>query len=87
MQLARVQLGAERAAEIESHPEMFADGEKFRISHAKARMNCILFTGLTYVAGIGALNLYMPQLQANKFVKAYRPLVVLGCVGYATVSY
>ena len=39
------------------------------------------------MAGVGALNMFMPQLRAAEMIKAYRPLVVLGCVGYLAVSY
>ena len=87
MQLARQKIGLERAAEIERRPEAFADGESFRIQHAKARQNCILFTALSYFVGITTLNLFMPQLQANKLARTYRPLVVLGCLGYAVFTY
>ena len=83
----RLHIGLERAHHIETHPELFADGEKFRIAHAKARMNCILFTMLSYVGGVGALNMFMPHLRANDFIKQYKPLVVAGMVGYAIVNY
>ena len=33
----RLNLGLERADYVEKHPELFADGEKFRIFHAEAR--------------------------------------------------
>ena len=56
----RLHIGLERASYIESHPELFADGEKFRISHSKARLNCVVFTWLSYVGGVGALNMFMP---------------------------
>ena len=87
MQQMRLHIGLERAAHIEQQPELFADGEKFRIWHAKARMNCIIFTALSYVGGIGALNMFMPHLKASQMVKQYRPLVLLGCAGYAAVTY
>ena len=50
-------------------------------------MNSILFTLLTYVGGIGALNMFMPQLRASELSKQYRPLVLAGMAGYAIVSY
>ena len=59
-QQMRLNIGLERAAYIEQNPELFADGEKFRIQHAKARQNCILFTFASYVVGVGALNVFMP---------------------------
>ena len=87
MQQLRLHIGLERAAFIETQPEMFADGEKFRIWHAKARMNAIIFTAISYVGVIGALNMFMPQLKASQMVKQYKPLVMLGCLGYAAVNY
>ena len=83
----RLHIGLERAHHIETHPELFADGEKFRIAHAKARTNCIIFTMLSYVGGVGALNMFMPQLRANDMIKQYKPLVVAGMIGYAIVNY
>ena len=87
MQQYRLHIGLERADFIERQPELFADGEKFRIWHAKARMNAILFTALSYVGGIGALNMFMPHLKASQMAKQFRPLVMIGCAGYACVSY
>ena len=37
MQQLRLTIGLERATHIESQPELFSDGEKFRIFHAEAR--------------------------------------------------
>ena len=56
----RLHIGLERADHIERNPELFADGEMFRIYHAKARTRCIVFTWLSYVGGIGTLNMFMP---------------------------
>ena len=87
MQQLRLTIGLERATYIENNTLLFADGEKFRIFHAEARQNSILFTFFSYVAGVGALNMFMPQLNASKMIAAYKPLVLLGCAGYCAVSY
>ena len=68
MQQLKHNLGLERAAEIEAAPELFSDGEKFRIFHAEARWNAFWFTFASYVGGIGALNMFMPQLRASQMV-------------------
>mmetsp|Transcript_11622 Transcript_11622/g.15753 ORF Transcript_11622/g.15753 Transcript_11622/m.15753 type:complete len:96 (-) Transcript_11622:333-620(-) len=60
MQQLRLTIGLERAALIESQPELFSDGEIFRIYHAEARWNSVFFTLLSYVGGVGALNMFMP---------------------------
>ena len=87
MQQLRLTIGLERAAHIESQPELFSDGEKFRIFHAEARWNSFFFTAFSYLAGVGALNMFMPQLRAAEMIKAYKPLVMAGCLGYWVVSY
>ena len=86
-QQLRLTLGLERAAEIERQPELFSDGEKFRISHAKARTHAALFTFASYVGGLGALNMFMPHLNGRKVVNQNKLLVVFGLVGYYLVSY
>ena len=86
-QQLRLNLGLERAGEIEKSVDSFADGEKFRMWHATARWNAIWFTFASYIGGVASLNMFMPQLKASAFIKAYKPLVMLGCVGYSLVSY
>ena len=86
-QQLRLTIGLERAAYVESNPELFADGEKFRIFHAEARWNAFFFTIASYIGGVGAINMFMPQLQARKMIKQYQPLVAIGVVGYAMLSY
>ena len=81
MQQLRNTIGVERSAEIEAAPELFSDGEKFRMIHAEARWNAIWFTVATYYGGIGAMNMFMPQMRASHMVKQYKPLVLLGCAG------
>ena len=68
MQQLKQQIG-ERSAEIEKQPELFMDGEKFRIWHAEARWNAFWFTGLSYMAGLGGLNMFMPEMGAAKLLK------------------
>ena len=86
-QQLRLAIGLERAAYIEQNPELFSDGEKFRIFHAEARWNAFFFTIAAYVGGIGALNMFMPQLQASKMIKQFKPVVAVGCVGFYVLSY
>ena len=86
-QQLRLTIGLERAATIEAEPELFSDGEKFRIWHANARWNAFWFTVATYVGGKGALNMFMPQLNANRLVGQNPLLVMAGSIGYFLVSY
>ena len=83
----RLRIGLDRAGFIEKNPELFADGEKFRLYHKKARTNTILFTFASYVVGLGALYTFMPHLHAQKFVNAYKPIVCVAALGYAAASY
>ena len=66
--MQQLKLKLERASEIEAAPELFSDGEKFRMIHAEARWNAFWFTFASYVGGIGALNMFMPQLRASQMV-------------------
>ena len=50
-------------------------------------MNAAIFTFVSYVGGLGALNMFMPHLNGRQVVQANKPLVVLGLVGYYLVSY
>ena len=50
-------------------------------------MNSVLFTALTYFAGVGALEMFMPQLRARAFVSAHKPIVAIGLIGYCALSY
>ena len=68
----RLNLGLERAHFIEMNTDQFADGEKFRIWHAKARQNAFLFTAASYVGGIAAAEIFMPQLGLRKMVAKNR---------------
>ena len=74
----RLSIGLERADYIEKNPELFADGEKFRIWHSKARNQSIILTIGTYIGGIGALEMFMPQLGARRFVNKYTVPVMVG---------
>ena len=67
----RLNLGLERASHIENNVELFADGEKFRIFHAEARWNSFFFTVASYIGGIGALEVFMPQLNARALAHKY----------------
>ena len=87
MQQMRLAIGLEKAAEIERQPELFSDGEKFRISHAKARMNAILFTVISYVGGLGALNMFMPHLKGRAMVNAHQVPTTVALAGYCLASY
>ena len=87
MQQLKHSLGTERSQEIEAAPELFSDGEKFRIYHAEARWNAFWFTVASYVGGIGAANMFMPQLRAGYLANQYKPLVLAGCFVYFQVNY
>ena len=65
MQQLRLTIGLERANEIETAPELFSDGESFRMMHADARWNAFWFTVASYIGGIGAMNMFMPQLRVG----------------------
>ena len=77
----------ERADYIEKNPELFADGEKFRIFHAEARFNSVIFTGISYLAAVGALEMFMPQLQAKKMLMKYPAVKYGALVAYAMITY
>ena len=86
-QQLRLYLGLERADYIEKHVELFADGEKFRIYHDQARWNTFWFMIASYVGGIGAANMFAPQINVRGLMKAYPPVFIAGGIGYGMVSY
>ena len=43
--------------------------------------------GASWIVGIGAANMFAPQLQVRKLISAYKPLVAIGGIGYSIVSY
>ena len=83
----KMDLGPEHSKEIEDCPELFADADKYRILHAKARMRTAILLGATFVAGTS----YGAQLQGMKsgmhFFKRYSLPITLGMVGYSVFLY
>ena len=41
----------------------------------------------SYIGGVGALNMFMPHLQANRLIKQYKPAVWAAVAVYAMANY
>ena len=85
-QLAK-SVGEEKALEIRNCPELFADAEKFRIFHAKARFRAT-FTSIGALMVASSVAAPMVGLEnGSQLVRRYRMLAVPAFIGTWVVSY
>ena len=72
-------LGPDSSKAIEDSPEMYADADKFRILHAKARFRAIATMFGAFVGGTTVASMYMPGHRSGVHLfRAYPVPIVLG---------
>ena len=85
-QLAK-SVGEEKALEIRNCPELFADAEKFRIFHAKARFRATFTSIGAFMVGSSVAAPMLGLENGSQLIRRYGMLAVPAFVGTWVVTY